>query len=63
LTTNSNLTTSIGGMETITTGIDRHKLSEVAKGYNIDIFKYMFAVDMFENGILESQSRARDKKN
>lgn len=46
---NDNLVTVAGGMEHHITGLDRFKLIHVAKKcYNINLSKYMFAVDLYE---------------
>lgn len=54
---NTNLVTTAGGMEHYVTGLDRYKLVELARGYNINLFKYMFAVKLYEDGMLEIQSQ------
>lgn len=59
---NQNMVTAVSGMDYFITGVDRHKLTELAKGYHIEIFRYMFAVDMFENKLLERQERRRNAK-
>ena len=59
---NANLTTSLGGMDINITGLDKYKLSELAKGYNINLFKYMFAVKWYEEGMSENQARNREKE-
>jgi len=53
LESNQNLVTTAGGMEHFVTGLDRYKLNELAKGYNINFFSWMFAVNMFESGIIK----------
>jgi len=58
---NSNLTTLAGGMQHYVTGLDVDKLSRVAKGYGLNLFKYMFAVRMYENGILKAQEKNMEK--
>jgi hypothetical protein len=59
-TTMSGMTTVItglemGGMTTVITGLDRYKLVSLAKGYGIDLFRYMFAVDYYEQEMLRQQ--------
>lgn len=54
LQSNQNLITSVGGMSVQVTGLDRFKLAEVGRGYNIDIYRWMFAIDMYEKGLVES---------
>ena len=52
LSENSNLVTTAGGMSYVVTGLDRYKLVELAKGYSINLFKYMFAVKLYEQGLI-----------
>lgn len=59
LSSNKNLNTYYGGMDIVVTGLDRYKLCSLAKTYNIDLSRYMFAVDMFENAMIESFNRKR----
>lgn len=41
-------------------GLDTLKLVELAKGYNIDLYRWMFAVKAFEKGII-SLHNTKDK--
>jgi len=54
---NQNLITTAGGMQHHMTGLDRSKLVPLAQGYNINLFKWMFAVRMFETGLLEKHNQ------
>jgi hypothetical protein len=51
---NQNLMTTIGGMDVQVTGLDRYKLAEVGKGYNINIYKWMYAINMYEKNLIKS---------
>lgn len=56
LTENENLTTTVSGMTSLHTGLNRHYLSQVARDmYKIDLSKWTFAVRWFEQGILKRQ--------
>lgn len=57
---NQNLITVAGGMGHHATGLDRYKLAEVGKGYGIDIYRWMFAIKIFEDGIL-ARHNEKDK--
>ena len=48
-------------MDVIVTGLDRYKIVELAKVYNIDMSRYMFALDMFENEIVLAFNRKKKK--
>ena len=60
---NSNLTTQMGGMSPVITGLDRFKLVELAKGYGIDLFRYMPMVDYYERKMLKAYEIMREDKN
>ena len=51
---NHNLITKAGGMGHFPTGFDRAKLAEVGKGYGIDIYRWMFAINQYESLMIQS---------
>lgn len=48
-------------MQTITTGLDRYKLVNLAKDFNIDLAKYDFFVILYENEILKLEKKHLEK--
>lgn len=54
---NQNLVTSTNGMDSFITGMDKYKLMAVSKLYNIDLSRWMFAVDIFENSFMKTVNR------
>lgn len=61
LVANSNLTTMVSGMAVVVTGLDRSKLSEVAKHYGIDMSRYLNIIDLYENKMLKDQERRNNE--
>lgn len=59
MTKNDNSVFIAGGMGHAVIGIDRDKLNNIAKIYNIDLGRYMFAVDYYEEKMLEKNERER----
>lgn len=57
---NQNLMTTVGGMSVYVTGLDRYKLAEVGRGYGIDIYRWMYAVDMYEKNLKNSFNNKED---
>lgn len=59
ITKNDNCVLLAGGMSHSVMGLDRDKLNNIAKLYNIDLGRYLFAVDYYENKMLEKNERER----
>lgn len=53
LVDNQNLTTSLGGMKNQVTGLDKYKLTILAKDlYMFDLSRWMYAVHLFEHNLI-----------
>ncbi len=59
---NENLTTERSGMQGYSTGIDRDKLTRVAKEYEIDLSRYLPIVSYYEGKMIEQQNREFEKQ-
>jgi len=53
----------MSGMQSITTGVDRYKLTYLAKEEGIELTAYGLLIDMFEEEILKQQKKELDKAN
>ena len=62
LTENDNHTTEKSGMQGYSTGLDKSKLSKVAKDYGIDLSRYTSIVTYYEDKLLEQQNREFEKQ-
>jgi len=60
---NDRCTINAGGMQHYIMCLDKEKLTNIAKTYNIDLGKYMFALRVYENKILQKQNRELEQKN
>jgi len=59
---NSNLRTERSGMQSITTGLDRYKLINLAKDFNINLAKYDFFLTLYESYILKLEKKHLERK-
>ena len=46
-----------GGMQSYMIGLDKEKLINIAKVYNIELGRYMPFVQMYENEMIKKQNR------
>ena len=63
LRNNDNHCTVAGGMQHYVTGLDKERLITIAKEYGIELSRYMFLVEHYQNKLLLKQNREMSQKN
>ena len=56
------VTINAGGMQHYVMCLDKEKLINIAKIYNIDLGRYMFAFRVYESKMLEKQNRDAEQR-